>query len=323
MHFFFVFLLVIMAIPEAKGKWPSNFRRNLNTRYENSNNTVLKREKLVRPYEKKERIAYLVQGPSASAHIWKARIRAMDESAILFYHSFDTSCDICIFEKGTSNPYGRNLLLFHALQLSHRPKYFVFVDEDIQMDCNLPNTFEGGRAFDKQQKCWNNFTEELLNPVTTNILISPKTWKDVVSEPTNFQTCIDDAIIAYRSDMVHISYPLPMHRESQSWWLKTSVTWAVIDTCLPYGHLSDSRWRVRNTLHRDYPKSGIFDPAAVRDVLFTEYPDIRNWTSFDPKSVERNRCRISPQRVDVLDRDCEAKLKSRFMNYYYAAHVTV
>ncbi len=321
MYFLLICLLAIMAIAEAKGK--SFFRRNLNTLNENSVHTAHKKERLARPYEKKERIAYLVQGPSASAQIWKARIDAMGESATLLYHSFDKNCDICIFEKGTSFSYGRNLLLLHALQLSHRPKYFVFVDEDIQMDCNLPNTFEGGRTFDKQQKCWNNFTEELLNPVTTNILISPKTWKDVANEPTNFQTCIDDAIIAYRSDMVHISYPLPTHRESQSWWLKTSVTWAVIDTCLPYGHLSDSRWRVRNTLHRDYPKSGIFDPAAVRDVLFTEYPDIRNWTSFDPKSVERNRCRISPQRVDVLDRDCEAKLKSRFMNYYYAAHVTV
>ena len=319
MRTFLIFVCAaILCSISASGPFLRSLRRSLTPANGTISHFVHKKERSKHPYEKRERIAYLVQGPQASAQVWKARIDAIGESATLLYHSFDKNCEICIFEKGTSFSFGRNLLLSHALTLPHRPKYYVFVDEDIQLDCNLPGALQTSNILDTQQLCWNYFTQELLNPITTNILISPKNWNDIKrpDEEFNYQVCIDDAFIAYRSDMAHLLFPIPTYRENENWWHKSHVAWAVIDSCFPFAHASDNRFRIKNTQHRAYPKAA-YDVLVIKDVLETEFKGVINIDSYNFTRTSKNRCLVSPQRVDVLDRDCEAKLKNRFMNYYY------
>lgn len=246
-------------------------------------------------------IVYLVQGPANNFLKWAMLINPLP-NASLIYHSFDENCTGCLYAKGTTFASGRNLLLQSALMQHGPKKYYVFVDDDIYLTC------DGGKHVD----CWAKWNEMLLDQSTVSRLVAPKTWHDPI-EPTNYQTCVDDAFWAIRHNALNLVFPLPVPKENQSWWHNIHVLWSVFNRCKPLLILSDKRWRANNTLHRAYPKG--VNKTLIYKTLGDEFAELGEWSlsnellkhrcavQHTPSSCESN---LSPACSDGLNRRFQA-----------------
>lgn len=261
-----------------------------------------------------ELVVWFGQGPAKDAEIWKKRLDAY-QNARLFYHSYDEPCDVCIYKPRTSFAEGRNLALRQALKTldPDQVKYFVTFDSDLELKC-LTNGY-GRSDFQTQDGCWGAFHDMLSRPETQHPIISPKTWWDPVGEGTNYQTCAENSVNAFRGvDMVKMMYPMSHLHISKDWTYNTHVGWHLLDKCLPNIIMSDARFVLSNPTHSDYPKQ--HKPAHVFDILNKEFADLGPWY----KSLLWHRCSVSETpREAALGGDswaqCETFLEKRFKKW--------
>lgn len=255
------------------------------------------------PSVSRKQVVWIGQGPAANATKWLSFARSVP-LATLFYHSYDADCDGCIYAKGTTYATGRNMLFRQALEKVKDAKYFVFFDYDLIMKCNDSSN---------EAECWRLFHNMLSDPNTMHPFIAPKTWWDPAGEATNYVTCVDNALSAYRYDYVHMIYPLPIKNMEKGWNFNCHVQWHLVERCFPDAYLSDSRWRVENPAHAPYPQL-YRDYQYIIGILEHDYKELGPW---DPKHELHHQCSKSnhtPKHTEFWPK-CNAVFQQRFREW--------
>jgi hypothetical protein len=248
-------------------------------------------------------IVWFGQGPASDAMIWENRF-ALDRSAKLFYHSYDEDCEICLFKNNTNFAFGRNMALREALKGMDWKyiRYFVTFDSDLQMTCK--------NSGDDDQ-CWRDFNHLLLH--SNEPIVSPKTWWDPASEPSNYQTCPDNAVYAFRGvDMLKMVYPLSYVNVEKDWTYNTHVAWHVMDRCFPNSIWTSGDHWLTNPRHGSYPFQ--HEPEHVFEILNQSFPELKPWKP----PLLWHRCRVSSVRGTkhpTLWPKCRQAFDRRFMKW--------